>query len=218
MDVISALEQRHSVRGFLSKPVESELLTEVFSAAQRAPSWCNIQLWRVWVTSGDTTRQLAEALCKGLDEGTPHPQIPFPVEYPEPYGTHRRQCGATLYGAMGIERSDRAARDEAFRRNYRAFDAPHIAMVCYDAHFGVYGALDVGCYLQSVMLAAQARGLATCPMAALANYPTHTRSVLPIPEQLTILCGIAIGYEDEDVPANKARMSRADLSENVTFL
>lgn len=218
MDVLQALEERHSVRGFLPRPVPQETLEKVFSAAQRAPSWCNIQLWRVWVASGDTTRKLADALCDGLDHGEPHPQVPFPDGYPEPYGSHRRECGATLYAAMGVERSDREARTRAFRRNYRAFDAPHIAMLAYDAHFGVYGALDVGCYLQSLLLAAQNEGLATCPMAALATYPDQIRQVLPIDKSLTILCGIAIGYEDPDVPANGARMPRGPLGDNVQFL
>lgn len=219
MDVLDAIKTRRSVRGFLDKPVAPELLTELFETAQRAPSWCNIQPWRVWVTSGDTTLRLREALLADCDRN-PHgeSQIPFPPAYPEPYGTHRRECAKALYTAMGIARDDQEARFAAFRANYRAFNAPHIAMIAYDPAFGSYGALDVGCYVQSVLLTAHALGLATCPQAALASFPLGARRVLPIPESLTLLCGIAIGYEDPEVRANACRTSRAGLERNVTFV
>jgi nitroreductase len=219
MDVQQALVERRSVRGFLAKPVPVDTLHALFEAAQRTPSWCNIQPWRVWVTSGETTQRLTGAMLAACDANPKgESQIPFPPSYPEPYGTHRRECGKALFSAMGIAREDIEARKAAFRANYRAFGAPHVAMIAYDPHFGVYGALDVGCYLQSLMLTAQELGLATCPQAALASYPAAARSVLPIPESLTILCGIAIGYEDPKVAANACRTTRAPLSDNVQFV
>jgi nitroreductase len=218
MDVLDAIRSRRSVRGFLSEPVPHDVLVQLFASAQRAPSWCNTQPWRVWVTSGETTLRLREALLADCDRN-PHgeSQVPFPAAYPEPYGTHRRECAKALYTAMGIARDDQAARFDAFRANYRGFGAPHIAMIAFDPQFGVYGALDVGCYLQTVLLAAHSLGLATCPQAALASFPHGARRVLPIPESLTLLCGIAIGYEDQAVRANACRTARSELSANVTF-
>lgn len=218
MDVQQALSQRRSVRGFLPTPASPETLRTLFERAQRSPSWCNIQLWRVWVTSGETTTRLANAMLAAVD-ANPNGQaeVPFPAGYPEPYGTHRRECGKALFSAMGIARDDMPARLSAFRANYEAFGAPHIVILAYDGHFGTYGALDMGCYLQSVLLAAEELGLATCPQAALANYPEAIRSVLPIPTNLTILCGIALGYEDKSVKANACRTARAPLSDNVQF-
>ncbi len=207
------------MRGFLAKSVPAETLQALFETAQRTPSWCNIQPWRVWVTSGVTTQKLAETMLAACDANPQgESQIPFPPSYPEPYGTHRRECGKALYAAMGVAREDIDGRKRAFRANYNAFGAPHIVMIAYDPHFGVYGALDVGCYLQSLMLAAQELGLATCPQAALASYPRAARSVLAIPESLTLLCGMALGYEDEKVPANACRTARAPLSDNVQFV
>ncbi len=218
MTVIEALHARHSVRAYRPDPIPTAQLHALFEAAQRAPSWCNIQPWRVWVTSGDTTRRLSGALseaCASNPQGSP--AIPFPAHYPEPYGTERRECGKALYAAMGIARDDRPARDAAFQANYRAFGAPHIAMVAYDAHFGVYGALDVGCYVQSLLLAAQQLGIASCAQAALACYPEAARSVLAIPTHLTILCGVALGFEDADAAANRCRTRRSSLGVSVQF-
>jgi len=217
-DVFSALASRRSVRGFLPREVPREDLERIFTAAQRAPSWCNIQPWRVWVTSGATTERITRALLDATQRGAPQPDIAFPGDYPEPYGTHRRECGKALYQAMGIARNDTAARYDAWMRNFRAFGAPHVAIVGEDRRFGLYGALDVGCWLQSVMLCAQALGIATCPQASLASFPSVLRAELDIPADVAILCGIAIGYEDPDVPANACTTTRAPLADNVKLV
>ncbi len=62
MNVSEALRARHSVRAFRPDPVAEDVLREIFSDAQRAPAWCNIQPWRVAVTSGAATAKLTSAL------------------------------------------------------------------------------------------------------------------------------------------------------------
>lgn len=218
MDVREALEARRSVRGFRPDPVPADTLRRIFEAAQRAPSWCNIQPWRVWVTSGEATRRLTDALTASASTTMMGPDFPFPSEYPPPYDGLRRQCGAALYSAMGIAREDKAARYGAWMRNYVAFGAPHVAIVGVDRRFGMYAALDVGCWLQSVLLAATAEGVAACPQASLATFPDAVRGVLDVPEEIGLFFGIALGYEDPDVDANACRTDRNPLEENVTFV
>ncbi|HEY8431590.1 MAG TPA: nitroreductase [Sandaracinaceae bacterium] len=218
MDVFDALTARRSVRGFRPDPVPAPTLRRIFEAAQRAPSWCNIQPWRVWVTSGEATASLTRALTAAASTSLPEPDFPWPAEYPPPYDAHRRECGAALYRAMGIAREDRDGRKAAWMRNYVAFDAPHVAIVGMDRRFGVYASLDIGCWLQSVLLAATSEGVATCPQAALASYPKAVREVLAIPDEIGVLFGIALGYEDPSVPANACRTDRAPLEENVRFV
>jgi nitroreductase len=87
-----------------------------------------------------------------------------------------------------------------------------------DRSFGVGVALDVGMYVQSLMLALTARGIATCPQASLRNFPGPIRAVLGIPDELRILCGIAIGYEDPAVAANQARPGREPIESNVVIV
>ncbi len=218
MDVLEALAKRRSVRGFKPDPVPPETLRRIFEAAQRAPSWCNIQPWRVWLTSGEATKTLTTALTRAAETGMPDPDVPWPGEYPPPYDAHRRACGLALYSAMGVTREDKAGRQAAWMRNYVAFDAPHVAIVGIDRRWGMYAALDVGCWLQSVLLAATSEGLATCPQAALASHPKPARELLAIPEGIAILFGIAIGYEDPSVPANACRTERDPLENNVRFV
>jgi len=218
MEFLEALRTRKSVRGFQPKPVPRELLTQLFSVAQRAPSWCNIQPWRVFVTAGEVTARLTRGYVEATRAGTMTPDYPWPAGYPEPYGTHRRECGKALYGAMGIARDDAAGRAEAWMRNYHAFDAPHVAVVALDKRFGLWAALDIGCWLQSFLLACTDAGLATCPQATLGAHAAVAREVLAIPDELGVLFGIAIGYEDTAVPANACVTSRSAVDDNVKLL
>lgn len=217
MDVTEALAARHSVRAFRPDPVPDETLRRIFSAAQRAPSWCNIQPWRVWVASGDVRRELVAGLTEQATSGAPHPDEPFPLDYPEPYGTHRKRCGGALYQAMGIERGDSAGRQAAWLRNFVAFDAPHVAIVGFDKRFGIYAALDVGCWLQSVLLAATSEGVATCAQASLVLYPSVARRVFGIGDDVRLVFGIGLGFEDEAAAANRCRTERDPVESNVVF-
>lgn len=213
----AALARRKSVRGFRPEPLSRATLDTLFGAAQRAPSWCNVQPWRVVVTAPPLTSQVAEALTAAATSGMPTPDVPFPMDYPEPYSTHRRQCGGALYGAMGIERHDKASRYDAWLRNYGLFGAPHMAVVSHDRRLGQYATLDVGVWLGVLIAAAATLGVDLCPMASVAAYPAPLRSVLAIPDDELILFGMAIGTEDPAVPANACRTTRDPLSANIRF-
>ncbi len=217
VDLFEALQTRKSVRAFLPREVPEPLLKKIFEAAQRAPSWCNIQPWRVYVASGDRRNVLTERLLAAAQSSTPEPDVPFPADYPEPYGGHRRACGKALYEAMGVERHDGEGRHRAWLRNFVAFDAPHVALVGIDRRFDLYAALDVGCWLQALMLAATAEGVASCAQASLAIYPQIAREVLGIPEGTKLLFGVGLGYEDIDAPANRCHTTREPLEANVAF-
>jgi nitroreductase len=218
MEFLDVLRTRKSVRGFSPRPVPRDELARVLTAAQRAPSWCNIQPWRVFVTAGLVTEQLTRGYVAATQAGTIAPDFPWPKDYPEPYGTHRRECGKALYGAMGIARDDAAGRAAAWMRNYEAFGAPHVAVVALDKRFGMWAALDLGCWLQSLLLACVDAGLAACPQATLGMHAQVAREVLAIPDELGVLFGVAIGYEDPAVPANACHTTRAPLAEHVRFV
>ncbi len=217
-DLAQALEDRRSVRGFRPEPLDAAEVRQLFALAQRAPSWCNIQPWRVWVTAPPVTGEVSSALLAAAKSGLPAPAIPFPVDYPEPYLAHRRTCGFALYEAMGIAREDKASRYDAWLRNYALFDAPHLAVVAQDRRLGQYGTLDVGVWLGILLAAAATLRIDTCPMASVAAYPAPLRRLLGIEEPLVVLFGIAFGHADESAPANRCRTSREPLDANVTLL
>ena len=220
--MIDALERawtaRASRRAFRSEPLPREQLGALFAAAQRAPSWCNIQPWRVVVTSPPKTGELAGALVAAARSGLPSPEVPFPLDYPSPYREHRVACGVALYRAMGIARDNTAGRYDAWLRNYALFDAPHAAIVACDRRLGPYAYVDVGVWLGYLLTAAAALEIDTCPMASVAAYPQPLREHLPIAATDVVLFGLALGRADDAAPANACRTTRDPVDANVTFV
>jgi nitroreductase len=221
--LVEALEEvvreRRSVRGFLPTPVPAETLRQVFASAQLAPSNCNVQPWRSYVASGKTRERVRQLLLERVDAQLP-PAYDFRDGKNGFEGDYRRlqvECAVALYSEMGVGRDDRAGRWRAARRNFELFDAPHVVFVGMSKSFGVQVALDVGIYLQTLMLSMTAHGIACCPQGALRNHPSVVREVFDVPEDIGILCGISFGYEDTSVPANRTRVPRSPLSANVTF-
>ena len=45
MDVVEAIQKRHSIRAFKKDPVPEHILREILNVSLRAPSWTNIQPW-----------------------------------------------------------------------------------------------------------------------------------------------------------------------------
>jgi nitroreductase len=210
--------ERASMRAFSPEAIERAVLVEMFAAAQRAPSWCNIQPWHVFVTEPPKTKVLSDAMVAAAKSGLPRAEVPFPLDYPTPYKERRVACGVALYQAMGIARDDKAGRYDAWLRNYGFFDAPHVAIVACDKRLGPYVYIDVGVWLGYVLTAAAALGVDTCPMASVAAYPEPLRAHLPIAETDVVLFGIALGHADGAAPANRTRTSREPVEANVTFL
>ena len=83
---------------------------------------------------------------------------------------------------------------------------------------GPADALSVGMFLQTLLLALTSRGLGTCCEVSITGYPEIVRAQLAIPAELSILCGLAIGYPDPDFAANKLHVGREPIGKNVVFL
>jgi nitroreductase len=218
-DLDETIRERRSVRGFLpDRPVPREIIREALELAQRAPSNCNVQPWRVFIASGAGCDRLRGALLQAVTTKiAPAPDDPVD-EFPGAYRRLQVDCAVALYQEMGIERHDQEGRLRAFARNFQFFDAPHAAIVCMEQHFKLGVALDVGMYVQTLMLAFWARGVASCAQASLRMYPAIVRRELAIPDSLRILCGVSFGYEDVLAPANRTRQRREPIETNVTFI
>lgn len=207
------LAARHSCRAFLSDPVPDAVVAEITTAAARVPSWCNAQPWQIIVTRKAETDRFRDALYTAATTQTPKPDLKWPKQYTGVYRDRRRTCGFQLYNSLGIAKEDRAATHQQMLENYRLFGAPHVAIVTSEADLGPYGAMDTGGFVALFTLAAQARGIASIPQAAVAAQAPFLRDWFAIPENRHILCAISFGYADPDHPANAFRTERAPLAE-----
>ncbi|MDA3635156.1 MULTISPECIES: nitroreductase [Rhodococcus] len=215
MSLSTLLSSRYSCRAFLPAQVDEETLNERFTLAQRTPSWCNTQPWQVYVTSGDATTQLAEALSVYATSQEPVSCLQLPVGYTGVRADRRREAGYGLYSALGIERSDREGRDAQMARNFDFFGAPHTAVITSAAELGVYGAVDCGAYVSTLLLATQELGLGAVAQGAIAFHTDVVRSELGIPEDQHIVCTVSFGHADTTHPVNAFRTTRADVHEAV---
>jgi len=209
-----AIRERHSTRMFVPhQPVPRELLDEALALAQCAPSNSNIQPWHIVFASGAARDRLVAAL---LDEAKRRPPDIPPL--PESFAHYRRELGAQVYAAMGIGIEDKARHHAAVLRNWEFFRAPVAGIVCIHRDLGAADALSVGMYLQTLLLALTERGLGSCVEVSVAGYPEIVRAQLAISAELSILCGLAVGYADPDFAANKLHVNREPVGKNVVFV
>jgi len=220
--VDEVMRGRYSCRAFLPTPVSRSRVEEILSIAARAPSGTNIQPWKVWVLMGDARERVAARMLAAFDdpeEAATHtdPYPYYPRKWLSPYIDRRRKVGMQLYGLLGIRKGDAKRMHEQFARNYRFFDAPVGLIFTVDSVMEQGSWLDYGMLLQNVMLAAKARGLDTCPQAALIQFHRVIRETLAIPDNETVICGMSMGYADPQAPENALRTERAPLKEWVRF-
>lgn len=218
MSIEQILQQRSSCRSFTKQEVEIELLQQVFSAAQKSPSNCNVQPWQVLVVSGKKKDELKNKLIQNvMQQQKPNPDFNWNVAYT---GEHRdRQFGSAnaLYTAMDIGREEKQKRQMAMLRNWAFFDAPHVAIFTLDKYLDIMGAVDMGIYAQTLSLLLQEQGISSCMQGALGQFPGPIREMFELPEERGILFGMSFGYADEEAKVNAARTDRAELSESVVF-
>jgi len=218
MSVLKALQSRVSIRAFLPTPVPEDEIRRIFSAAQLSPSNCNVQPWHVYVVSGATKLTLQQRLLEAVSSGKePNPDYEWGMKYEGVLRERQFGAAAALYGALGIDRSDRAARTESMLRNWMFFDAPHAIFFAMDKSNGMRGAVDLGIYAQSLALLMAESGIATCFQGALNQHPEPVRDILQIPENFGILFGMSFGYADEKAAVNTARTEREPLENSVKF-
>ncbi|PIE65564.1 MAG: nitroreductase [Desulfobacterales bacterium] len=219
MNISEALTSRKSVRAFQDRDVEKEKIVKLLEAARYAPSGTNAQPWQVAVVQGEKRKKLTQAMeaaFSGKGEGEMDYQY-YPTQWKEPYKRRRVHCGAGLYKLLGIDRKDRESRMKQWVANYRAFDAPVIMFFFLDPIMKTGSFLDYGMFIQSVMLAAMDQGLATCPQAALAQFPELVKKELGYENDTILVCGLAMGYEDKDAVVNTYRTTREEVEVFTNF-
>lgn len=221
MSVQDAIAGRRSVRGFLPDPVAPALIRHMLALASRAASGTNLQPWQVTVCSGarkaELTRRLLDAHDKG-GEGHVEEYAIYPAAWREPYLSRRRKLGKDLYALLGIQRDDLTGRHRHFARNYEFFGAPVALFFTMDGDMGQGSWLDMGMFIQNVILAARSLGLETCPQQAFVKYHRIVKEVLEIPSDQIALCALALGYEDPAEPANRLVSERVPVEGFTRFL
>jgi nitroreductase len=217
-----AIRSRRSIRAFLPDPVAQEDVESILDVARFCATGVNMQPWRVHVVTGDAKRQLSRAIAD-IDNDPVHanqlldPYEYYPREWVTPYVDRKKKVGWELYGLLGIAKGDKQRMHEQHGRNYRFFDAPVGLLFTIDRVLQQGSLLDYGMFLQSVMVAARARGLHTCPQAAFLKYHHVIAEVLGITDEQMLVCGMSLGYADASSVENELVTEREAVSAFTTF-
>jgi nitroreductase len=195
--------------------------------ASRAPSGTNTQPWKVYVLQGESRNSLVAKVCAAHDEIRAHPEKAadyreaydyYPEKWVSPYIDRRRENGWSLYGLLGIGKADKDKMHAQHQRNYKFFDAPVGLMFTLDKVMGRGSLVDYGMFLQSVMLAARAHGLHTCPQAAWNGFATIILPHIGAGPDEMLVCGMALGFADDQDIVNTFRTPRETVASFTHWL
>lgn len=224
---VTALEAvingRHAIRAFRPEPVPRATLERILGLAARAPSGGNLQPWRVHVVEGGAKRRLEARMLAVFDDPAQRAQLGeeyayYPTTWREPYQSRRRKVGLDLYRLLGIAKGDQAAMLAQLRRNHLFFDAPVGLLLTIDRDLATGSWLDYGMFLQTLMLAARAHGLDTCPQAAHNHFHRVIADELAFAPTEQLVCGMALGYRDPQAAENALQTERAPVGAFTRFL
>ncbi|MEY3673811.1 MAG: hypothetical protein RJB47_519 [Pseudomonadota bacterium] len=222
-----ALDSRMSARAFTQQAVSKETITDILQMSARAPSGTNTQPWKVYVLQGESRNSLVAKVCAAHDEIRAHPEKAadyreaydyYPEKWVSPYIDRRRENGWSLYGLLGIGKADKDKMHAQHQRNYKFFDAPVGLMFTLDKVMGRGSLVDYGMFLQSVMLAARAHGLHTCPQAAWNGFANIILPHIGAGADEMLVCGMALGYADDQDIVNTFRTPRETVESFTHWL
>jgi nitroreductase len=224
-EIISAYDSvvrgRRSIRGYKPDPVPRALLREIIAVAMRAPSSLNSQPWNFTVVTGEPLDRIRAGNTERCLANVPESRE---FRTSEAYtGIHRErqvEIAKQLFAAMGIERDDKPKRLDWVLRGFRQFDAPACIIVTYDrALLGDDVApFDCGAVASGIVNAAWARGLGCVINSQGIMQSPVVREHAGIAEDQVIQTCIAIGWPDEDFPANAVVSRRKPVDEAVRFV
>ena len=219
MQLQDAIKERKSIRAFKPDPVPFETVKELLELAALAPSGTNVQPWKVHVVTGAARERLVEGVLAYREEnpGDTAQEFEHSNKRVEPYLGRMRKHGKDMYGLIGIPKGDKERAWEQWGRNYKFFDAPVGLIFTIDKELDARSWLDIGMFMQNLMLAATEKGLATCAQGAWNMFWKATRPLLGIPESEYIICGLSLGYADPDAPVNALISEREPVEAFATF-
>jgi hypothetical protein len=120
---------------------------------------------------------------------------------------------------MGIERDNKAKRDDWVLRGFRQFDAPVSIVVTYDRSLqgSDIAPFDCGGVVNCLVNAAWSRGLGCVINSQGIMQSPVVRAEAGIPDDQVIQTCVAMGWPDDSFPANAVVSTRKSVDEAAVF-
>jgi nitroreductase len=209
MELSEGLIQRKSIRAFLDKDVPKNLLAEVLSLANNAPSGSNMQPWELFIVSGDKKKELVQLFleCQQKEQRVYKPA--YGENVPHKYIKRTQQLFKGLKPYL-----DEAGVDNKYIWNgsLNFFNADTAVFVFIHKSLFPSRAICIGSFITYLTLAAHTKGLGTCIILYVRIFEDIIRKFFTVPDELVFMSSIALGYIDENNPINKFKSDREPLS------
>lgn len=221
MDYDEVVLGRRSIRGYKPDPVPQSLIEDVLRVAMRAASSMNSQPWNFYVVTGEPLERIRRGNTERMLAGVPQSRE-FRIGSAFANQHRERQVGVAkqLFAAMGIARDDADRRQDWVMRGFRQFDAPVCVILTYDrALDGSDDApFDCGAVANALVNAAWSRGLGTVINSQGIMQSPVVREHAGIADDQVIMKSIALGWPDDDFPANAVVSERKPVAEAAVFV
>ena len=196
MEVFEAIEKRRSIRKYRDEPVPEELIDRLLEAARLAPSSSNTQSWKFKVITDPEIRKKLKDLALGQKFVEEAPAVIACCIDLNAFGERGREViklivsGAVRPSLGMILRSVRSGKDK---------DPERVV---------VNGVINVSIATEHIALEATELGLGTCWIRAFDS--RGTEELLGLPEGVSVLCLLTVGYPAQDPPP-RARVPLEDI-------
>jgi len=216
MDLFQAIRERKSIRAFKPDPVPKETIEEVLRLAIHAPSAINLQPWEFFVVIDEEKDRLSRKLIKAYREKqiscSPGTVKPLPETYSQ------RGIVTSEHMKPYLEQVGVSFEQFINEGSCNFYGAPVAIIICLDDSFSKARMVDIGVALGYLVLSAHGFGLATCPIGLVTEYEDEIKDLLNIPENKSVIIGVAIGYPDWGNPVNRFKSSRDSLDKLVRWI
>jgi nitroreductase len=212
---------RRSIRGYKPDPVPKALIKEIIDLAMRAPSSMNTQPWNFYIVTGEPLDRIRAGNTERMTSGIPQSrEFRTGQAFAGPHRDRQVAVAKQLFSAMGIERENKDMRQDWVLRGFRQFDAPVCVIVTYDRVLDGSDdtPFDCGAVTTALVNAAWSRGLGAVINSQGIMQSPVVREHAGIAEDQIIMKSIALGWPDEDFPANAVVSARRSVDEATVFV
>jgi nitroreductase len=215
MDLIEAINERKSIRGFKPDPVPREKIEEILNVVTNAPSAINLQPWEFFVVMGEEKARLSRRLIKAYKEK----QISCSPGNVKPLSQTFSKRGVESFQLMNpyLEQTGQDFNRFVNEGSCNFYGAPTAIILCLDNAFSKARLVDIGIALGFITLTAHNFGLGTCPIGLISAYEDEIKELLDIPENKDVVIGVALGHPDPENPINSFKTPRETLDSFVRW-
>ena len=201
MEVTEAIHKWRSIRKYKSQPIPTETLRIILEAGRRAPSWCNVQPWHFIVIEDPSIKQKLSELAGGQKQVALAPVVIGVCgdlsawEKPK----HRESLLELVHS--GVINVPEEVIDNVFLNDPLIYVAEHGPAIILSRTFEQLGIAYAFMAIEAIN-----QGLGMCIVGAFGNEITKAQKKLyeeikvslQIPENMYLLCMLAIGVPDEE--------------------